>query len=169
MRHGFNSVSRHNPVYARDIEEIARKLCGADQDPQLYEYALVIAECDLLLSRIRAYSTALAVRVKDPNAFPTTKWRSELKRHSDGIYERMERSEAVEECYPEAGQPEKFGPEELDRRWADYWRYEEDRDDCGAALMALPDLKRVSRYERRAWSRRRRAFQEFLRVKAMNA
>jgi hypothetical protein len=135
----------------------------------LYEQALVIAECDLLLSRIRAHTTALALRGNDANTLPTTKWRSELKRRSDAFYERFERSEAVEECYPEAGKSAKFGPEELDRRWADYWRYEEDRDDCAATLMMLPDLKRVSRYEKRAWSRRRRAFQELLRIKAMNA
>jgi hypothetical protein len=34
-----------------------------------------------------------------------------------------------------------------------------------ARRAALPDLARVARYERRAWSRRRRAFREFLAMK----
>src|ERR1019366_10160032 len=55
LRHGLTLINRHNPVFVHEIDEIAKKMCGGDQDTLLYEQALVIAECDLLLSRARAH------------------------------------------------------------------------------------------------------------------
>jgi len=42
-----------------------------------------------------------------------------------------------------------------------------ERDDRQAVLEALPDLVRLDRYERRAWSRQKRAIRNFLRIKSI--
>ena len=41
------------------------------------------------------------------------------------------------------------------------------RDECEAMVLALPELERLERYERRAWSRRRRAMEQFIAIKCL--
>jgi len=41
----------------------------------------------------------------------------------------------------------------------------EERDEFEALEMALPDLRRLNRYERRAWSCQKRAVWEFMKNK----
>jgi hypothetical protein len=41
----------------------------------------------------------------------------------------------------------------------------EERDEFEALQEALPDLKRLDRYERRAWSQQKRAMRNFLNIK----
>jgi hypothetical protein len=163
LRHGLTLINRHNPIFAPDIEEIAKRMCGDNQDPLQYEQALVVAECDLVLSRSRAHSVALTERLSDPHSLPTTKKRSEWKRRREYGDQRQKEFDTL---YPFPGEPCKYGPGEFDRLYDAFWRRVEDRDDCAAFIAALPDLARVARYERRAWSRRRRAFREFLAIKS---
>jgi hypothetical protein len=40
------------------------------------------------------------------------------------------------------------------------------RDEFDALRLAMPDLDRLGRYERRAWSRQKRAFREFIEIKS---
>jgi hypothetical protein len=40
------------------------------------------------------------------------------------------------------------------------------RDEFDAMRLAMPDLDRLARYERRAWSRRKRAIGEFIKIGA---
>jgi len=40
------------------------------------------------------------------------------------------------------------------------------RGEFDAMRLALPDLKRLERYERRAWSRRKRAIRDFIEIKS---
>ena len=166
MRHGLNLVNRQNPAFAPEIEEIAKNLCGKNQDPLLYEQALEVAECDLILMRARSYAVALTERLVDPNSLPTTKRRSEWKHRSDAVEWEMEEYEAIRASYRLPGEPQNSAPGELDLLYAAFWRTPKDRDDCDAFCEALPDLSRVACYERRAWSRRRRAFCEFLAIKS---
>jgi hypothetical protein len=166
LRHGLTLINRQNPIFAFQIEEIAERMCGDDRDPLLYEQALVVAECDVLLSRARAHTVALTERLTDPNSFPTTKKRSQWKHRRDSLYRRQREWDAMAACYPLPGQPCNCAPGELDLRYAAFWQRIEDRDDCAAFIAALPDLTRVARYERRAWSRRRQAFREFLAIKS---
>lgn len=144
LRHGFTLINRHNPTFASEIEEIARRLCGDEKNPLLYEQALVIAECDILLSRVHAYSGGLIARVKDTTALPTTKWRSELKQRHEAFYELFKKSDAVEASYDNVINRGNTDSTELDQLWTAYFRYEADRDEGAAMLVALPDLKRAS-------------------------
>jgi hypothetical protein len=43
----------------------------------------------------------------------------------------------------------------------------EERNEHQAVLEALPDLLRLDRYERRAWSRQKRAIRNFMRIKSV--
>ena len=40
------------------------------------------------------------------------------------------------------------------------------RDEFDAMRLALPDLDRLERYERRAWSRQKRTIQRFIEIKS---
>jgi hypothetical protein len=40
------------------------------------------------------------------------------------------------------------------------------RDEFEALRLAMPDLDRLARYERRAWSRQKRALREFIEIKS---
>ena len=42
----------------------------------------------------------------------------------------------------------------------------EERDEFDAMCEARPDLDRLARYERRAWSRRKRAIRNFIEIKS---
>jgi len=42
----------------------------------------------------------------------------------------------------------------------------QERDEFDAMREAMPDLERLGRYERRAWSRQKRAMREFIAIKA---
>jgi hypothetical protein len=59
-------------------------------------------------------------------------------------------------------------PEKLQQRALDLARKfieELERDEFEAVEGAIPDLKRLDRYERRAWSRQKRAIREFMNIK----
>jgi hypothetical protein len=44
-----------------------------------------------------------------------------------------------------------------------------ERDELAALEEAAPDLTRLDRYERRAWSRQKRAIRDFMNMKLMRA
>ena len=46
---------------------------------------------------------------------------------------------------------------------------QEERGDDEALQEAIPDLKRLDRYERRAWSQHKRAILKFINIKVMQA
>ena len=104
LRHGLTLINRHNPIFAANIEEIAKRTCGDDQNPLLYEQALVFAECGVLLSRARAHTVALTERLSDPNSFPTTKKRSQWKHRRDSLYRQQKDWDAMAACYPLPGE-----------------------------------------------------------------
>jgi hypothetical protein len=112
LRHGLAAVTRYNPAHSPQIERMARAICGDDQNPLLFDQALVIAEHEIVLLRVRAERVAAIERRRD-------------KLNST-------------EC----------------------------RDEFDAMRHALPDLDRLARYERRAWSRRKRAIRNFMKMKS---
>lgn len=44
---------------------------------------------------------------------------------------------------------------------------EQERDEFAALEEAIPDLKRLDRYERRAWSQQKHAIREFMNIKLL--
>jgi hypothetical protein len=70
LRHGLAAISRYNSAYFPEIERLARAYCEDDTDPLLFEYALIIAECDTVLMYVGAERSAAIERMRDPDAVP---------------------------------------------------------------------------------------------------
>jgi hypothetical protein len=172
LRHGLAAASSPDPGRRTEIEQLALAFCEGDTDPELFQKALAIAECEVLLRCIRAQSVVAVERLWDGKAVALAKgdnsmalakarsqegtlaWEEILKIKArfgvteDGIPDYIE---GAEDCPPEPG-----------------WRPPPPwiRDEVEALTEALPDLNRLERYARRAWSRRKRAFLEFLEIKS---
>ena len=70
FRHGLAALKHLDTMRPRDIELMARALCGDDIDPLLFEQAQVIAENELLLHCVRAERIAVIERLRDVTARP---------------------------------------------------------------------------------------------------
>lgn len=166
LRHGLTTVKRSNPAYASTIVELAIHMCGTDDDPHLYAKALEIAECDVLIGRLYEYGSALIERLVDPDSLPTEESKVECKRRSEFGQWQCDIQPQVMAVHPGPSGPVDDEKTKTFNRWIKKFFYTgEDRDGYSAFVVALPDLMRLDRYEARVWSRRRRAFLEFLAIK----
>jgi hypothetical protein len=151
-----------------ESERIAKSLYGKDDNPLLVEQAHVIAETQLLLRGIRAEKVAAIERMRELDASPTVK-------RDRGLMRARARSRRGRVAYAEFLQ--------LETKIRSLSRSEQDemgeeieaqprrkpripmRDETAAMRAATPDLNRLGRYERRAWSRLRRAILRFVSLK----
>ena len=53
FRHGLGALSASDPLTVGQIRQIADRICDADAGAFAYQQAMVIAECQLLISRVR--------------------------------------------------------------------------------------------------------------------
>src|SRR5262245_57716750 len=60
-RHGW-AVKRDDSTVSADVERMAKALCGDNTTPALYEQAIIIAECQLLILKLRAAGVAAMER-----------------------------------------------------------------------------------------------------------
>ena len=164
VRHGLTTISRHNRAFAPNIVEIAKAMCSDDQDPLLYDKALLVAECDVLLAQVRTYRMALIERLIELKSLPTTKRRTEWKNTRDFVHLQHKLYDEIMAVHPPPGAPCKEG--KFDRLLKIFFCWGQNRDDHTAFVAALPDIIRLARYKQRAWSRRSRAFREFLVIKS---
>src|SRR5262249_7536246 len=72
LRHGLATISRDNLKLFPDIERMANALCNGDDNPLLFEQALVIAENELVLRCVSAERVATIERMRDITARPLT-------------------------------------------------------------------------------------------------
>ena len=172
VRHGLTTISRRNPIYCHEIKKIAEALCGSDRDPLLFEQAIVIAENELIVKYVQRERIALIERLRDPREIPLVKGNNHAARLN--VYMKHDAEIILAELDELRWRIANRGrdlpyplPEEVDRptilpcRWA----LPADRDDVEAFQKSMPDLKRLSRYERRAWSRRNGAINRFIAIK----
>jgi hypothetical protein len=54
LRHGLRAIALRSPAISAEVDRLATAICGADVDPVDREQALIIAESELVLLRIRA-------------------------------------------------------------------------------------------------------------------
>jgi hypothetical protein len=54
LRHGLAAVIVNHSLAAAEVDELATAICGKDADPAKREQALLIAECEVTLRRVRA-------------------------------------------------------------------------------------------------------------------
>jgi hypothetical protein len=169
LRHGLAAITRHNPTLFPDIERMAKALCNGDSNPLVLEQALVIAENELVLRSVRAERVAVIERLRDRTATPLTRRDSSLARAKArfrGVklkYKWLVRAKAKN--------AERDSPQELESGAAQAMGKQKptkSRDEFDAMRHAMPDLDRLARYERRAWSRWKRAIRDFIKIKPMS-
>jgi hypothetical protein len=54
LRHGLRAVALRTPAVSTEVDRLATAICGKDADPVDREQAVIIAESELLLLRVRA-------------------------------------------------------------------------------------------------------------------
>jgi hypothetical protein len=177
-----------------EVACFAKAICGDDSDPALLAQAQVIAQNEMVLRAIREQQIAVIERLREPTEIALTKRDNRLKlakarskQTRRAVKEIARRLPSVLEKYRDRLEPQDFDPSPYDlvplglkvlleepdspeeeRRALDLARKQieqQQRDEHEAMQEAIPDLIRLQRYERRAWSRQQRAIREFLNIK----
>jgi hypothetical protein len=73
-KHALTTVSHHNPLFAPQIEAMARAICSGTSNPRLWQEALTIGECTIVLRCVRAERIALIERLLG-SAMISRRWR----------------------------------------------------------------------------------------------
>jgi hypothetical protein len=182
-RHGLTRISYENPNCSQEIEQMAKAFCDGNPDPLLFEHAVRIVESELVLRCVRAERVLAIERVRNPGTKALARqnracafakaWSNEIRL----IWPEYEQLETVVESKIKQfgfsddglqlghGMQSRIVPEFDWRRVAS----QDLRDEFDAMCEAMPDLERLARYERRAWSRCKRAIEKFIEIKAANA
>ena len=176
LRHGLAAISRNNPEFFPEIAAVASAICNGATDPLLFEQALIIAENGFVLRCVQAERIAAIERHRDATATPLAtgdlgfaRAKATLAR-AKLIYKMLvkrqaqdspsKRAAASGHAHVKSGQES----EPAARRHAARQPALQ-RDEFDAMRSAMPDLNRLERYRRRAWSRERRAVRRFLELK----
>jgi hypothetical protein len=172
LRHGLAALKHLDAMRPRDIELMARAICGDDIDPLLFEQAQVIAETELVLRCVKAERIAVIERLRDVTARPLAIRDDSMARAKARLLEmdlaaaELERMQARFDALTAEERTKLYEEydrelDELDSKPAPI----EERDEVDAMREAMPDLERLARYERRGCSRRKRAIQKFMNIK----
>ena len=152
---------------------MAKAFCNGDTNPLLFEQALVIAENELVLRCVSAERIATIERMRDITAQPLTRKNNSLARAKARFgaaqlkYSELVRAKANNVAITggqEQGSTRGSQSKAAQRTVKD--KPIKSRDEFEAMRHAMPDLDRLARYERRAWSRRKRAIREFVQIKS---
>src|SRR3569833_3406408 len=79
LRHGLTCISLRHPRYREDIYDVARIMCEKSSNVELFEKAVQVAECDILIQEIRSYRYRLIARLLDPYCYALPQANKELK------------------------------------------------------------------------------------------
>ena len=73
LRHGLTAIAHHAHMPSFEIDRIGKVLCGNDDDPELVEAALNVAESEMSLRAIRQQKLAAVERLRDVTAIALAK------------------------------------------------------------------------------------------------
>src|SRR5262245_40797412 len=153
MRHGLASLTHRAPLIFQETEQIAKALCGADDNPLLFEQALIIAENLLLLRCVRLERIAAIERLRDCAAIPLAKGDNRMTLARAKIREAELAEAEIDKMMVQYGFSDIFhGPCDLLEQAppGPEWRPPaQERDELAAVIEATPDLSKFDRYERR--------------------
>jgi hypothetical protein len=155
-RHGLSLSSIVNPAISKRLEKLARKLAGNSRDPIIVEHARAAAQAVLDLARVRRVKVALINKVYELGALDSAQDISQvikaylyLELASEGKTPRGRPPAIPEYVDPLATVPNR-----------------EPEHTAEAIRRALPELRRLDRYESRAVAQRDRAIQEIVKIKS---
>jgi hypothetical protein len=177
VRHGLAAVNFGDSGISDQVQRLAKAICNDESDPFRYEQAVIIAESQILLTRVRAARVAAVERIRKPRnavverrlipGFATDEERRDIVEHfANGdlrkvtkLINRMTAALRAATKKVAAGLPIWDAPPET----CDPTKLEGQnvRDDLECLIRVLPELRNLERYERRAISRRKRAIRRF--------
>jgi hypothetical protein len=194
LRHGLAALTHRQSAPADEIAQFARAICGNDDDPAIFAQAVVIAENEFTLRAIRAQQVVAVERLRESDAVPYARKNNILKlakvrcKEADlaekeiqatlpGVLEKYK--DQIPPSLPDDGAivPHRLkallqypATAEEEREALDLAKEQvKERDEYEALEAAIRDLLRLDRYERRAWSRQKRAINQFTNLKTMRA
>jgi hypothetical protein len=147
-RHGLCSSISSSAAFAKELEQLARKIAGDTKDQLILQHALTIAQAELELTRVRRAKVALIQRVC---AFGTLDTGDVL------IVEGLALKPLQVLKILAGGRITNLQPDPA----ATLPNQEPDRT-AEAIRRALPEFLKLDRYERRASSRRHKAVMAFI-------
>jgi hypothetical protein len=187
-RHGLAAAIPKDSAMFAEIEELAKAICNGASDPLLVEQALIIAKNDLVLDCVQREWIAVIERHKDKTATPLAggdlgfaraKARFELAKlvypmlvgapGKDAAGPNAASSHAAPTTAVSAGDEQMRSTRQRERaasKSAKGVTLPLERDEFDAMRAAMPDLLRLERYRRRAWSSQRRAVQRFMEIQS---
>jgi hypothetical protein len=194
QRHGLAAITHRHPAPSGEIEQLARAICGDDKDPALFTQAVAIAENELALRAIREQQVECVERLRETTAEPFAVGDNGLELAKTIFQRAMLGREQILlllpsflEKYKDRMPANKSPPspfdvvplelkvlmespeaiEEEERALELARKQIKERDEFEAFEQAAIDLIRLDRYERRAWSRQKRAIRVFMNLKLM--
>lgn len=194
LRHGLAAVTCRRSLPAGEVERLARAVCGQGDDPPLFAAAIALAELYLLRLAIQQQRIAVIERLRDRTAIALKKGDNSFTLGKAKFMEVWLASREIETLVPKALEkyfneppqidqsPDPFGLvpmklkgllEESECAETEHKAFElatqhfkaQERDECEALEEAIPDLIRLERYDRRAWSQQKRAVREFIAIR----
>jgi len=166
------------------IKQMVDAICEGDDNPLLREQAVGIAEAELWLSYIGREKLAVLERLRDPEEYSLAghkgrqRWAriknkvKVLNRIFDAASEQLVEVQALVYASTRAGRDPELEP--LPAHLQDAWPPAfvkrrggppKERDEYQVLREGIRDLERLYRYEKRAWSQRKRALRGFMAVK----
>jgi hypothetical protein len=192
LRHGLAAIHRRQRPPADAVERLAIAICGVEDDAELLAAARAIAENEIVRSAIRQQKIVAIERLKEATAIALRKGDNSFDLAKARFLQAWLEYREIQTLVPQVMRefdlemppkviegdfvplqiklllPEEDPTEEQAQRALDLARSEirrRQRNEYQALEEAIPDLIRLERYERRAWSRQRRAIREFLNIK----
>jgi hypothetical protein len=189
VQHGLARANFGRERLSDRVEELAKAIGQNSSDPFLYEQAVIIAENQILLDRVRVAKVAAIESCKRQLAspmgtlllagFPSLDldivlehfYRVEFKQLAKLITRNTAAIRVLRSMGPKTSNPPKLSKAPFLRNLAEELNLTKDgqstnrpSDEVAQAecvIMAIPKLLRLERYERRALSRRKRAIRRF--------
>ena len=189
LRHGLSAMVHRQPAPSAELERLAQAICGHDENPALLEQARVVAANELELRAINVQKIAVLERLRDPTAIALAKGDNSLElargrfmrawlahREIEGLVPKVlekykdqistpldDEVDIVPICLKGLlEESDSIERERIARKLARKQIEEHQRDDHEALEEAAADLIRLDRYERRSWSRQKRAIRSFM-------
>jgi hypothetical protein len=173
LRHGLAALT-YKPAAFAEVERIAKAICNGDTNPLLFEQALIIAENEMVRRCVRVEAIAMIERLRDITVNPLSRDNSLTRakvrfRQGKLRYRQLVRAKAKKIVTTTGKEKNSLQEQESEAAQSQATRMQKpikSREEFDALRLAMPDLDRLARYERRAWSRQKRAFREFIEIKS---
>jgi hypothetical protein len=173
LRHGLAALT-YKPAAFAEVERIAKAICNGDTNLLLFEQALVIAENEMVRRCVRVEAIAMIERLRDITLKPLSRDNS-LARAKARFgqaklrYRQLVQAKAKKIATTTGKEKNWLQEQKSEAAQSQATRMQKpikSRDEFDALRLAMPDLDRLARYERRAWSRQKRAVREFIEIKS---